>query len=512
MKRILIATAALMMAATLCAGPVTPGQAKKVASTASRLYFAEMQEGKAALDPDAQWTLTDVTEEVGISNIYVFNYNMSSKTADHEGFVVVSGDDIATPVLAFSTECAMTAATLNPAVRSHLERYGMQIAAARAEGMTTTPSIAQKWTLYETGEAFERAMAHAAKGDMYDDRVNQLLGMMIWAQGAPYNDLCPGGSVTGCVATAFGMIMNYWNYPEHGFGQHSYNGADNPAAYPNWTYGEQSADFEHTYYDWAHMEDYAYRNSPDSIKVAISTLLYQIGVSLDMHYSPEGSGCWSLPEYAIFDTSLHLDRTLGADYRIPKHFGYKYSYAGMRDSIGSDSLWISMLYESLRDGKPVYYAGWAYEDNEAGHSATSGHGYILDGYFSDIVDSNLFHINWGWGGSSDGYFKLDAMRPSGMDFTKWHGAIIGLEPDTTYHGYDPAAIRTLEPSQARVYAQAQRIVVEGAANQAVAVYDLMGRCVAYRGQQSANEWHTAVRPGVYVVRVGMTAAKKVIVL
>lgn len=512
MKKILIATAALMMAATLCAGPVTPGQAKKVASTASRLYFAEMQEGKAALDPDAQWTLTDVTEEVGISNIYVFNYNMSSKTADHEGFVVVSGDDIATPVLAFSTECAMTAATLNPAVRSHLERYGMQIAAARAEGMTTTPAIAQKWTLYETGEVFERAMAHAAKGDMYDDRVNQLLGMMIWAQGAPYNDLCPGGSVTGCVATAFGMIMNYWNYPEHGFGQHSYNGADNPAAYPNWTYGEQSADFEHTYYDWAHMEDYAYRNSPDSIKVAISTLLYQIGVSLDMHYSPEGSGCWSLPEYAIFDTSLHLDATYGADYRIPKHFGYKFSYAGMRDSIGNDSVWMTMLYESLRDGKPIYYAGWAYENNEAGHSGTNGHGYVIDGYFSDEIDSNMFHLNWGWSGSSNGYFKLDAMRPSGMDFTKWHGAIIGLEPDTSYHGYDPAGIRSVEFSNAQVFAQDKNIVVRGIEGQDVGVYDLMGRCVATRSQQRAAEWSVPVRAGIYVVRVGLSAAQKVIVL
>lgn len=512
MKKILVIIATLMMVGNLCAGPVSPDQARKVATTASRLFFMEMQEDKATLDPDAQWTLMDVTEEVGISNIYVFNYNISSTTADHQGFVVVSGDDIAAPVLAFSTEGAMTAETLNPAVRSHLVRYGMQIAAARAEGMMATPSIAQKWSILETGEAYELAIAHAAKGDMYNDRINQLLGMMQWAQSQPYNDLCPGGSVTGCVATAFGMIMNYWDYPEHGFGQHSYNGADNPAAYPNWTYGEQSADFENTYYDWAHMEDYAFRNSSDSVKSAISTLLYQIGVSLDMHYSPEGSGCWSLPEYATFDTSLHLEPTMGADYRIPKHFGYKFSYAGMRDSIGDDSLWISMLYESLRDGKPIYYAGWAYEDNEAGHSATSGHGYILDGYFSDIVDSNLFHINWGWGGASDGLFKLDAMRPSGMDFTKWHGAIIGLEPDTSYHGYDPAAIRTIEPSQARVFAQAQRIVVEGVANHTIAVYDLMGRCVAHRSQQTANEWRTAVRPGVYVVRVGMAAAKKVIVL
>lgn len=509
MKKISVIMLAVLASVAAVAAPVDAQRARQVAKTAAQLYSWEVsQQNKAGLNPNAECQLKDVTAEVGISNIYVFNYAIADGSRD--GFVVVSGDDVAAPILAFSDEGPME---MNPAVRFHLEQYGRQIGAAQEVGAVATKAVQTKWQQLASGEALDEAVQrYEAKGDIYDDNINRLLGAMRWGQGNPYNRLCPGGSVTGCVATAFGMIMNYWDYPVHGFGQHSYNGADNPAAYGDWQYGEQSADFEHTYYDWAHMDDYAFINSSDSVIDAISTLLYQLGVALDMNYSPDGSGCWSLPEYAIYDTSLHLSATVGADTRIPRHFGYKYSYAGMRDSVHSDSLWLQMLYNSLADSMPIYYAGWAKDDSDDGHSGTQGHGYILDGYFSDVTDSNLFHINWGWSGSADGYFKLDAMKPNNSDFTQWHGAIIGIEPDTSYHGYDPAVIRNFEPASAMVYSEAGNIVVKGCESNAVAVYDLMGRVVAQRGSHQGAEWSAAVRPGIYVVRVGNQMGRKVVVM
>lgn len=506
MKKILFAALLLLAGITVKAEPVGKNRAMKVAGNFVKFHFTT-----AYSSEEPMVTVIDITSEVGAEGIHVFNYHWCPNFYSSlllTGFVIVSGDDAAAPILAFSTEGELEAENLNPAMLAHLKGYGRQIESAKDNGAKASEAVAIKWEILETPSLWKYL---AAKGDMYNDNIPQLLGDMRWGQGQPYNDLCPGNSVTGCVATALGMIMNYWDYPEHGFGSHSYNGADNPAAYPNWTYGVQSADFENTYYDWAHMEDYAYINSPDSVKLAIATLLYHVGVSLDMNYSPDGSGSWSLPEYAIFDTSLHLPPTMGADYRIPRYFGYKYSYAGMRDSVGDDSLWMSMLYTSLAEGKPIYYAGWAVEDNEAGHSGTAGHGYVIDGYFSDEVDSNLFHINWGWSGSANGYFKLDAMRPSNNDFTQWHGAIIGLEPDTTYNGYDPTAIRQIPASTAYVYSHIQHIMVQGAEGQAIAVYDLMGRRVAFRTQQCSSEWSVAVPQGVYIVRVGQAAAQKVVV-
>ena len=522
MKKIFFTIGTLLLAMTATASPVTMGRACKVALAAFQMHNMEMSaKDNTVLGDVESWTIQRVSVD-GIDNLYLFNVQGSDTQSKvvQEGFVVVSGDDIAAPILAFSTEGTRLSDNMqadNPAAYAYLQRFGRQIAAAKAEGMAATPAIRQKWAQLESDDVVDNVRVRiAAKGEYLNDNIPQLLGQMRWGQDAPYNDRCPGNSVTGCVATAFGMIMNYWDYPEHGFGMHAYNGADNPAAYPNWTYGEQYADFEHTFYDWEHMADAAFINSPNEEKEAISTLLYHIGVSLDMRYSPSGSGCWSLPECAMFDTSLHLyDRahTIGADYRIPRHFGYKYSYSGMRDSIGNDSVWLHMLYNSLAEGKPIYYAGWAADDSEAGHSGTSGHGYILDGYFSDAIDTNFFHINWGWNGSANGFFKIDAMRPSSNDFTQWHGAIIGIEPDTSYHGYDYTGIRPLLIDDVLVKGGLGYISVRNVQGRHVAIFDVMGRLVA-AGTPYSAEWNIAVRPGFYVVKVGYTSApaKKVVVM
>jgi hypothetical protein len=45
----------------------------------------------------------------------------------------------------------------------------------------------------------------------------------------------------------------------------------------------------------------------------------------------------------------------------------------------------------------------------SGSSEYGGHAYLVDGYREMIIDDKpeiLFHFNWGWGGSSDGYFTL----------------------------------------------------------------------------------------------------------
>lgn len=518
MKRIVLTILGMVAAMATFAKPVDLTRAYKVATHAYGIYSMELSSNKGMPTAVVRWECTEVCDQ-GLPNIMMFNmygYDHTDQVVE-TGFVVVSGDDIASPILAFSTECSLPQYGMkatNPSAFWHLRQYGLQIAYAIEKGVVATPSIEAKWAELESATTPEQARNRwNSKGEYLNDNIPQLLGNMRWGQGTPYNAKCPGGSVTGCVATAFGMIMNYWDYPEHGFGRFSYNGADNPAAYPNWNYGVLSADFESTYYDWQHMEDYAVINSPNEVRDAISTLLYQIGVSLSMDYSPTGSGCWSLPEYAIFDTSLHLApiaNTIGADYRIPRHFGYKYSYSGMRDSIGNDSLWLTMLYNSLAEGKPIYYAGWAEADNEAGHSGTSGHGYILDGYFSDITDTNFFHINWGWSGSMNGFFKVDAMKPTGYDFTRWHGAIIGLEPDTSYHGYDYTAIAPVAANEARSYGHGGGITVRNGQNLSVSIFDTMGRQLLSTTLHS-SEWNVAMRPGIYVVRVGLAPAQKVFV-
>lgn len=501
-KTILICTLLLATVAAV-ANPVDKKRAARVAENAITHFCAE----RHGFDAKNPVEIADVSEALGFNLLHIYNYRYNGV----EGFIIISGDDMTTPVLAFSDEGDLKLSgtfdgnhpAINPAFIQQLRHYSNEIMSARKAKASTPAYISRKWQLLEDGSAM-------TKGDLYHDNIDRLLGNMNWGQGRPYNDMCPGGSVTGCVATAFGMMMNYWKYPEHGFGQHSYNGANNPAAYPNWSYGTLSADFEHTYYDWDNMANYVYGNSPENEKKAVSTLLFHIGVALEMRYSPDASGSWSLPEYAIFDTSLHISPSVSAPYCLPKHFGYKFSYAGMRDSIGDDTLWLTMLYNSLVEGKPIYYAGWAKDTNEAGHSGSSGHGYVIDGYFSDEIDSNYFHINWGWSGNSNAFFKLDAMTPNDYDFTQWHGAVIGFEPDTSYHGYDYMDIHAPVIDDATIYGGKGRVTVLNAQGLRIAIYDVMGRevlgCIS-----NDSEWRMSLRPGFYAVKVGASPAKKVLV-
>ena len=66
---------------------------------------------------------------------------------------------------------------------------------------------------------------------------------------------------------------------------------------------------------------------------------------------------------------------------------------------------------------------------------SGGHQFIVDGY-----DGNgLFHMNWGWGGMSDGYFVLSLANPDELGagggtstdgYSMDQHAIIGLKPGT----------------------------------------------------------------------------------
>ena len=499
-KTTLILILLCLVAGMAAAGPVTRSAARSAATTAVQCYAIA-----STIAPGQQSTvsLVDVTAEAGLAGLYLFNYT----AGDMQGFVLVSGDDIASPILALSDEGHFVPGLENPAFYWWVGQYQHQIIQGRAQSLAATPQVQQQWEELLSGKALDRTTERlCAKSSPDSARIRQLLGNMIWNQGDPYNRYCPKkGSkqaVTGCVATAYSMIMNYWNYPEHGFGYHSYDGTDNPAAYPGWRYGELSADFEHTYYDWEHIGDYALTNSPDSIWQGIATLCYQVGVALDMNYSPDGSGCWSLREYAIFDTSLHLDPSVGSEYRIPKHFGYKFSYAGMRDSIGDDSTWTRMLVQSLIDSMPIYYAGWARNNSEAGHSATSGHGFIIDGCYAAPGEQTLFHLNWGWGGSYNANFALDALTPGGSDFTQWHGAVIGLEPDTSYHGYNYEAIAPVTRVRTGTpwgYSEGSRLIIRGLCSQPATLYDLQGRTVAtLQGQR--DSWTLNLPAGLYLLR------------
>lgn len=83
--------------------------------------------------------------------------------------------------------------------------------------------------------------------------------------------------------------------------------------------------------------------------------------------------------------------------------------------------WMSLLYQELAAGRPVYYAG---------SSNSGGHAFVVDGY-----RDGYFHVNWGWGGLSDGYFLISVLDPdqqgiggSTAGYNSAQEAIVGIAP------------------------------------------------------------------------------------
>lgn len=239
-----------------------------------------------------------------------------------------------------------------------------------------------------------------------------MLGGIRWNQGDPYNALCPvitstgKRTMTGCVATAMAQVMMYYNYPASGQGATSYTSETHKF--------QLSSDFSKVAFDWANLTGTYSSTSTAIQKNAVATLMYNCGVAVNMNYDlSSGAQTKAMAEamrkYFKYDQNLEL---------------YSRNYY-TRDE------WSNLLKSELNAGRPLLYAGY---------SRDGGHQFVCDGY-----DANgFFHFNWGWGGSSDGYFQISALDPSeqgiGGSSGGYNGGqsiVVGLQKPTTGSSFVP---------------------------------------------------------------------------
>ncbi len=267
------------------------------------------------------------------------------------GFVAVPGDDMAPAVLGYSDGDSFDADNMPPALEWWLKEYGRQIEAARANGVV--------------------------KSLRSDRAAIEPMVKTLWNQDSPYNDLCPiingDRSVTGCLATAMAQVMKYHNYPPVGRGTNRYKVGNTTV----------KLDFSTVNFDWDNMLDSYTSSSTEAQKTAVAQLMFACGVSVNMNYSPEASGA---SDYVVSEAMVKY-----FDYDEGVHFCGR-DYYGLAE-------WEGLVYSQLVDCGPVLYCG---QSNQGGHA------FVCDGYSSD----GYFHINWGWGGVSDGYFLLTALDPA----------------------------------------------------------------------------------------------------
>ena len=301
---------------------------------------------------------------------------------DEQGFIIVAGDDRAVPILGYTDSGHFDADQIPDNMKAWLNDYAQAIAALDASAATNEITA---------GESDNKAA------------VEPLMKSQ-WNQSDPYNNKCPVINglrcPTGCVATAMSQIMYYYRWPQQA--------TTSIPAY-SWDDGAHSlSELPPVTFDWNGMQD-TYNGNVNGD--AVSTLMQYAGQALRMGYSPVSSGALSLDVYKALSVYFDYDQNM----RFINRDGF------------SIATWENLVYQEIAEGRPVYYSGASFG---------GGHAFVADGY-----DGNgLFHINWGWGGWCDGYFRLSVLNPddhsgigagtSSDGFCMGQQIVIGIQPPT----------------------------------------------------------------------------------
>ena len=296
---------------------------------------------------------------------------------DPQGYIVISSDNSAVPILAYSFEDNLNINNIPVQLQRVLTNYNSQIRYLIDNEIIPDNETRDLWENYLDGNIIRE-----------NSRSVEPLIEANWNQGGGWNDMCPSNTYVGCVAVAMGQVMHHWQHPYTGTGFNMYY-------LPN--YGFLSADFETAYYDFESMEN-------DFPTEASSLLLYHAGIAVDMHYSSYGSGasvCWD---------------SNSAQAALDNNFNYNNDITCMNKIDYSEDEWVAILKDQLDRGWPVIYRGY---------SESAGHAWNIDGY--DSMD--YFHCNWGWGGSSNGYFYLDPLHPDTFSFVEDQAALLNILPE-----------------------------------------------------------------------------------
>ncbi len=223
-----------------------------------------------------------------------------------------------------------------------------------------------------------------------------------WGQNYPFNEQCwtsYGGTThakTGCVATAYAIVLRYHCYPTKGTENILYN-----------CQAPIYVEITDRNYDWDNMPLVYDGNWNETQIYEVSKLMAHLAHA---YFSSFGSGA----------TTANEERETA---RLNRYFNYPKVQASYQRDYTQEE-WEAKIKESLDNGCPIPYAA-----NNSG-TGDSRHMFVIDGY----TDNGYFHFNFGWNGSGNGWFKLDNITPYQGDNYSWNGnsehyANFNLMPD-----------------------------------------------------------------------------------
>lgn len=332
------------------------------------------------------------TEEVaGEAAYYVFS------RGENKGFAIIGSDDRLPPVVGYTLSGDYDAEHLPPALSALLSGY--------AQTASTRLSV--------------------SGFPMHDDIEPYVLTR--WGQGYPFALQCPEYAPgkkcpTGCVATAVAQALAYWRHPQrllHDTPAYSpaYSPGQTPIHVPAIAAGEV--------FDWDNMLPSYADGYSEAQGEAVARLMLAVGCAHRMGYGPSMSSSNYSP--AALVECFGMDRETVYEH----HCG-----------LLPDSLWEATLYGEVARRRPVLYAASEY-------ARWGGHAFVIDGY-----REGLYHVNWGWDGSCDGFFDIMVMMPgnpslqgrenAGLGYSSGPSMILGLQPDNGVVDEPPMAVYTCQ--------------------------------------------------------------------
>jgi hypothetical protein len=226
-----------------------------------------------------------------------------------------------------------------------------------------------------------------------------------WTQNPPYNNQCPIDPVTGtrsyagCPATAMAQILNYHlttnttRFDDSDDYYHNYAGRTFWIDDDSELHGFPSFTQLNSFLDTIdlHFQQGKLPTSQDK-----AALTFACGIAATQVYTSEGSGTFGVIQafeaYQRFGITT-ADLLYDGDFTL-----------------------YTRLAQNMKDSLPAHLA-------IVDESWTTGHNVVVDGYNTN----DFFHVNFGWGGSNNGWYLLPEQMP--YNLTVVEGLIVDIMKD-----------------------------------------------------------------------------------
>ena len=344
---------------------------------------------------------------------HYFVVYMTTGTTGTSGFIIVSGNDLVEPIVAFSTGDHFDRNQNSPFQRlltgdipARVERVrSHKIEANSVEGVATV-NAKQKWDALLQNTSLDTSIASVS-----DLRVAPLVSSL-WNQLNVNNEGCynyytppyaPGSAQndpSGCVATALAQLMRFYQYPAGSVGTPGFSITISGVPTIRTLLGGNGFGGP---YRWSDMILAPNNTITESQRQAIGALIYDAGVSVGMQYNTLANG------------GSGAD-TLATKNSLVSVFSYSNAIKGNNNSYDIGPGLVGMINPNLDAGFPVLLGITG---------PPGGHAIVCDGYGYSL-NTLYHHLNMGWSGVSNVWYALPTIDSAAGTFTSVYKCVYNI--------------------------------------------------------------------------------------